>query len=306
MLKKLKLTLLMSGVIFLPKGTYAADHDKDEKLKTIASKLTSSSQRQAQRQDLSLFPAFARNVSADPSAGPSSSKPASSSQQADAFLPYVSGRPSSSSPSSRRQNNSLMPVFAYEPVDAQLSAGPSSSQVDIGSSSFEVDFNPYLFHGGLTTKGYIVYSNILQSDTVEVDVRKYFNFNGFLQGPAEAEKTISAIMQLLRIEAEKPLKDIEEKQKEIIRLFSSLDDQNKKKFNLSVQNELVALDQQAKVASDFFGKLETVEDFTEATLVNLLKEIPENSRNLIERMARPFFLIKNLEKSLEKAFSSEK
>lgn len=35
MLKKLRLTLLMSGIIFFPKGIYAADQEKDE-LKTIA------------------------------------------------------------------------------------------------------------------------------------------------------------------------------------------------------------------------------------------------------------------------------
>jgi hypothetical protein len=77
------------------------------------------------------------------------------------------------------------------------------------------------------------------------------------------------------------------------------------RFQGSNMYSYVNLMQQAKFAIDFFEKVEEIEDFTEATLADLLKEIPDNSKNLVERIARPYFKMQNLSTAAMQAFSSE-
>jgi hypothetical protein len=275
MSKKLKLTLLMSGVMFFPKGAYAVD--QDEELKTVAS------------------------------------RPASSHHQ-----------PASS----------LLPTFMDEQnADVQPSVAASSSQVACSSS--EVDSELDELHDSLTKtrKGWDLYAELLQSNIeTNIDLTKYFNF-GDIQGHEEAGKTLSIVMDLLQREVEKPLEDIEKKQKELTKLI--FNDQKETELYLSVRNQLdellddkmsiedfhlscsdmlknsmlqgskvysfVNLIQQGKVVGDFFQRVGAGEHFTEATLVNIIKETPENSKNIIERMARASLKMENIIKSIEQA-----
>jgi hypothetical protein len=284
MLKKLKLTLLMSGVIFFPKGTYAAD--QDENLKTVAPRLA-----------------------------------------------FSSGRPASS----------LLPAFVYEQdVNMQPYAGPSSSQVSIGSSSSGTDFSPEQLPGGLTIRGRDLYADVWRSNIeTNIDLKKYFNFSD-IQECKEAIKSVSIITQFLNEEAKKPLKEIEKTLEELEDQFRAQlkaqfkeglersseslgfttrlldlkwasDDEEAekatKKILSSYSNMLedlplyIELFQQKKYADDFidkvYDKIDEPEGFTEAALVDILKETPENSRNLIKRMAGPFLKMSNLSKSKE-------
>jgi hypothetical protein len=285
MLKKLKLALLATSVMFFPKGIYAADKDKDE-LRTLVLRPASSDGRLAH----SLLPVFPneQDVEGQPFVGPSSSQ--------------VSAASSSSGAN-----------FTLDQFPGGLTIRGRALYAEVLQSSIETNID---------LKKIFNFNDIQECKEAEESISVITQFlNKEAQKPLkEIEKTLEELEDQFRAQLKAQFKEGLERASEslgfTIRLFdlnwASSDKKIKKatKKILSSYSTMlkdlplyIELFQQKKHADDFidkvYDKIDEPEGFTEAALVDILKEIPENSRNLIERMAGPFFKMSNLSKFQE-------
>lgn len=187
-----------------------------------------------------------------------------------------------------------------------------------------------------TKNGVSLYNDLWRNNIgTHIDLTKYFDFNDD-QGRKEAKKTLSIVSKILERITNAPLEEVDEKLEKSMEklkddeydfcllerfkllcmltnetsindflMFCSelLENHKSQESELSLELSLyIDLMQKTKFANNLFERATKVENFTEATLVDFVKEIPESlrsSRNLIERMARPLFIMKNLEESVE-------